>query len=110
VTRVNGEWLDEHEAAKTNIKIEPMAKDICLRAANLDVKTFIIDLADDMGYLFRLRHGAANGIRKFFHQFFDPWVHRKALLLSFSSMPAETLQFASFRLYFCQGRANFTLQ
>jgi len=42
VTRVNGEGLDEHEAAKTNSKIEPIAKEIRLRVANLDVKTFIM--------------------------------------------------------------------
>jgi len=42
VTRVNGEGLDEHEAAKTSSKIEPIAKEIRLWVANLDVKTFIM--------------------------------------------------------------------
>jgi hypothetical protein len=37
VTRVNAEGLDEHEAAKTSIKIEPNAIEILLRVANLDV-------------------------------------------------------------------------
>jgi len=42
VTRVNGEGLGEHEATKTNSKIEPIAKEVRLRVANLDVRTFIM--------------------------------------------------------------------
>jgi hypothetical protein len=41
VTRVNGDGLDEHEAAKTSIKSEPNAKVVFLRVVNLDVKAFI---------------------------------------------------------------------
>jgi hypothetical protein len=42
VTRVNGEGLDEHAAAKTSSKIESIAKEMRRHAVNLDVKTFIM--------------------------------------------------------------------
>jgi hypothetical protein len=41
VTRVKGAGFDEHEVKKTGSKIEAMAKDVRLRVANVEVKTFI---------------------------------------------------------------------
>jgi len=41
VTRVNGAGFDEHEVKKTNSNIEALAKDVRVRVANVEVKTFI---------------------------------------------------------------------
>jgi hypothetical protein len=41
VTRVNGAGFDEHETTKIDSKSETTAKDVRLRVANLEVKTFI---------------------------------------------------------------------